>query len=149
MLMREKELPLVSMAFMNEVHKEDIAIINELFELVLSYEKEANSTNEMAITKKYIEWTKHTLAHFKGEEEKMLELNFPAYSMHKQSHDEALVKMDSVFSTWKNEKDVQALKIYLIEELPAWLTQHIETMDTVTAMFFNTGLSPCSISHVN
>ena len=58
MLMREKELPLVSMAFMNEVHKEDIEIINELFELVLSYEKEANSTNEMAITKKYIEWTK-------------------------------------------------------------------------------------------
>ena len=75
----------------------------------------------------------------------MRELNFPPYTIHKGEHDNALKRMHEVLENWERHRDVQGLKMYLIEEVPAWLTQHIQTMDTVTAMFFSSGMSPCSV----
>jgi len=53
--------------------------------------------------------------------------------------------MDELFRTWQTTRDINILKNYFTTTLPQWLTHHIQTMDTVTAMFFKTGLSPCSI----
>ena len=144
MLIDVKTLPMVAMDFMNDVHVEDVEIINDLFALVLAYEHEPNGANEEALNAKYKEWFEHTVDHFKGEEEMMLETNFPPYHMHKGEHDNALRTMDAVFAKWLESKEIRVLKMYLIETLPAWLNNHIQTMDTVTAMFFKTGLSPCS-----
>lgn len=144
MLIDKKDLPVVAMDFMNNVHYEDVEIINVLFECVLAYEKEANEANFDAINNQYATWYAHTVVHFEGEETKMLELNFPPYSMHKGEHDKALQRMDEVYQRWNQNKNIQILKMYLIEELPAWLVLHIQTMDTVTAMFFSTGTSACS-----
>ena len=143
-LIDKKELPQVAMGFMNDVHDEDADIINELYELVLAYEREANSTNAEAVDAKFQEWFEHTIKHFKGEEEKMLELNFPPYPMHKGEHDNALHKMDAVFRNWQGSRDIDILKDYMTKEMPQWLMNHIQTMDTVTARFFSTGMSPCS-----
>lgn len=139
-----ESLPQVAMEFMNDVHQEDVEIINDLYDLILKYEINQTDENEREITKKYQEWFNHTVDHFRGEEEKMLELNFPPYPMHKGEHDRALEKMDSVFREWNTSKEIEPLKLYLRDHLTQWLTHHIQTMDTVTAMFFKTGLSPCS-----
>jgi hemerythrin len=145
MLIDKSTLPQVAMEFMNDVHDEDVDIINDLYELVLKLEQEPSIENEEALEKKYQEWFEHTVEHFRGEEEKMQELRFPPYPMHKGEHDNALRKMDGIFRVWKDTKDLSIIKSYLMDELPQWLTHHIQTMDTVTAMFFSTGLSPCSL----
>jgi hemerythrin len=146
MLIDKENIPLVAMDFMNDVHAEDVDIINELFDLVLEYEKDSTNSNKNLIDSKYQEWYNHTVEHFHGEEVMMQEKNFPPYLFHKGEHDKALEKMNEVFNNWKNINDIMILKCYLIEELPQWLNNHIKTMDTVTAMFLKTGLSPCSMN---
>lgn len=145
MLINKQNMPLVAMDFMNEVHSEDIDIINELFELILKFEKSPTDENNELINIKYQEWFDHTVEHFKGEEEMMQEKNFPPYPFHKAEHDNALSIMNDVFNKWKETNDIKILNQYFIEELPQWLVQHIQSMDTVTAIFFKTGLSPCSM----
>lgn len=143
-LIDKNELPQVEMEFMNDVHAKDADIINDLYSLVLRYEDDPSQINEKLLNDKYEEWFSHTIEHFKGEEEKMIELNFPPYLMHKKEHEKALETMDYVYQSWKKSKDIIIIKQYLSQELPQWLNKHIQTMDTVTAMFFKTGMSPCS-----
>ena len=145
MLLDIDALPLVEMEFMNEVHKEDIQIINRLFDALLTYENEPNEANALTVDHIYEEWYLHTEDHFEGEEVKMREMGFPAYAMHKGEHDRVLNQMKMLLLSWKDSREVKPLKIYLIEELPKWLNNHILTMDTVTARFFKTGISPCNI----
>ena len=144
MLVNEDTIPQVAMEFMNTTHAEDVVIINELFDLVLQYENDSNEKNRELVNQKYQEWFKHTIEHFSVEEEKMKSLAFPPYPMHKGEHDKALHQMDIIFREWQSSVNIKALKNYLQNELPVWLVHHIQTMDTVTAMFFKTGLSPCS-----
>lgn len=145
MLLDIETLPLVDMEFMNEVHKEDVEIINDLFEAILSYERTPDDTSMKSVDTIYQKWYDHTVAHFEGEEIKMREMGFPPYAMHKNEHDRVLAFMQELFTSWKQTREVKPLKIFLIEELPQWLQQHILTMDTVTARFFKSGISPCGI----
>lgn len=146
MLIEKKNIPLVAMDFMNDVHKEDVEIINALYLCILDYEKDPKQNNAQTINEKYEEWYTHTRAHFKGEEQKMVEMDFPPYPMHKGEHNKAMQRMEEVLRHWNRSKDIQALKRYISTEVPAWLTHHIETMDTITAMFFSSGLSPCALA---
>ncbi|UPT78009.1 hemerythrin family protein [Sulfurovum sp. XGS-02] len=141
MLIEYDEIPQVEMDFMNEVHKEDVDIINSIFEQILAYDGSEKSA--AAIDELYTQWIDHTVNHFQNEEIKMQEMHFPPYLAHKGEHDRALQEMRDLFSHWKQHRDIKALKIYFIETLPAWLHNHISTMDTVTARFFATGQSPC------
>lgn len=145
MLLEIDALPLVEMDFMNEVHKADIEIINRLFTSLLAYEKEASEEKTFLVDRIFEEWYRHTVDHFEGEEAMMRERAFPAYAMHKGEHDRVLMHMQALQEAWKNTREVKPLKIYLIEELPLWLNNHISTMDTVTARFFKMGISPCAI----
>jgi hemerythrin len=144
MLIDKTNLPMVAKDDMNDVHLEDVDIINDLYELVLAYEKDFSEENKQKIDEQYQEWFKHTIVHFANEEEMMREKSFPPYPVHKGEHDNALSTMDRVFLSWQSTGDIQVLKGYLEEELPTWLVHHIQTMDTVTAMFLETGFSPCS-----
>lgn len=147
MLIDKQALPMVAMDFMNEVHLEDVDIINELFEQILDYENDPTQLNKQKIEQLYTKWFEHTVNHFKGEEVEMEAKNFPPYPVHKGEHTYALNRMEEVLQEWKNANDIKILKEYFIEELIPWLTNHIQTMDTVTAMFFRTGLSPCAMQH--
>jgi hemerythrin len=141
MLITQDEIPLVAMDFMNEVHKEDVDIINNIFEHILNYDGSEKSAT--VIDELYKEWIEHTVNHFQNEEIKMQEMRFPPYLAHKGEHDRALQEMRDLFTTWQAQRDIKVLKIYFIEILPVWLHTHISTMDTVTARFFATGQSPC------
>ena len=145
MLLEKQDIPIVAMDFMNTVHYEEIEMINALFALLLAYEREPNRDNKIALIDKYKAWTEHTISHFQGEEVKMRELNFPPYLAHKGEHDKELARMQEVFDQWQKSDDIKILKAYCIEELPTWLIQHIQSMDTITAIFFQTGQSPCAI----
>lgn len=144
MLIDKNDLPVVAMEFMNDVHHEDVDIINELYSFILDYESDASSENENKIDQKYEEWFEHTVNHFKGEEVEMEQKGFPPFLFHKGEHDNALSTMDNIYKMWQGSRDISVLKNYFTDTLPAWLTNHIQTMDTVTAMFLKTGLSPCA-----
>lgn len=145
MLINKDTLPLVAMEFMNETHLEDVDIINALYDSILKYKEEENSNNFNDVSTKYQEWFTHTVNHFQNEEIKMQEMQFPPYLMHKGEHDNALHIMDKVFREWSENRDSSKLKEYLEEYLKPWLLNHIQGMDTVTASFFKTGLSPCAL----
>ena len=83
MLLDIDALPLVDMEFMNEVHQEDVHIINRLFEALLAYENEPTEENAIAVDTVFEAWYTHTLSHFEREEVKMRESGFPPYGMHK------------------------------------------------------------------
>lgn len=142
MLINHSDIPQVDMDFMNEVHKEDVDIINTIFEQILAYDESEESAK--ILDELYSQWIEHTVIHFQNEEIKMQEMRFPPYLAHKGEHDRALQEMRNVFSSWQQQRDIKALKVYFIETLPTWLQTHISTMDTVTARFFATGASPCN-----
>jgi len=126
--MTQEQLPMVALASMNDTHLEDVIMINELARLIDNRETDA-------ITLKLNELVNHTVEHFAGEEKMMLEKGFPPYQMHKTEHDKALSQMKEVVEHWKKHKDFNALDHYIKVFMPAWLVQHVSTMDTVTARF--------------
>jgi len=144
MLINKNDLPLVAEDFMNDVHYEDVDIINDLYEKLLNYIASETKENKNIVIDAYQDWYDHTVSHFKGEEDKMIELNFPPYMMHKGEHEKCLEQMRQVLDYFIKNNDKEFLKSYLELDLINWLVNHIQTMDTVTAMFFKTGMSPCS-----
>lgn len=143
MLIDKQNLPLVATNFMNATHLEDADLINSLFEAILSYEQNSDETSFLNINKIYEAWYEHTIKHFAAEEEEMLSKHFPPYFMHKSEHDRVLGEMAEIYSSWKSTKNISMLKNYIKNDLLTWLINHIQTMDTVTSSFFETGLSPC------
>lgn len=70
MLIDKNNLPLVAEDFMNDVHFEDVEIINRLHKAAINYKHDKTENNKQEIIKTYEEWFEHTVNHFKGEEEK-------------------------------------------------------------------------------
>jgi hemerythrin len=145
MLINKNNLPLVAMDFMNETHFEDVEIINELYKYILEYEKEQNELSLKNLEIKYKEWITHTENHFETEEIQMREKGFFAYEFHKNEHNINLSEIKQLFNNFQETKNILELKSYFENNLVSWLVNHIQTMDTVTAMFFKTGMSPCSM----
>ena len=130
-LIKKEAIPAVALTEMNDVHYEEIEIINQLHELVL-----AKKNNEL-ISEKLQELKEHTIAHFANEERLMQEHGFPPYPIHKYNHDQFLNEFAVLAQNWESTKDVEPLKTFLETTLPEWLNNHISTLDTVTAMFLN------------
>jgi len=145
MLINKDSLPLVAMDFMNNTHFEDVDIINELYEDILNYGKDNSEENYKNLELKYKEWVEHTINHFATEEKEMREKGFFAYAFHKNEHESNLYEINNVWKSFESSKDVNILKHYFERNLISWLLNHIQTMDTVTAMFFKTGMSPCGM----
>ncbi len=145
MLINKNNLPLVDMDFMNNTHFEDVDIINEVYENILNYEKDNSSNNYEKLSLNYTNWLEHTKKHFETEEIQMREKGFFAYAFHKNEHDVNLAEITKFWNLFEENKEIKNLKIYFENILVNWLINHIQTMDTVTARFFKTGMSPCSM----
>jgi hemerythrin len=138
MLISHDDIPQVSQDFMNNTHREEVTLINALFEEILTYEKDKKDTN--TIDSMYQTWIEHTVEHFTTEEVEMIEAEFPAFPMHKQAHDDALKQMNEVFDAWKESREIKILKMYFIEVVPEWFVAHVSSMDAMTANFIGGGM---------
>ncbi len=123
-------LPLVDYAPMNDVHYEEVVLLNSVTELLQS-----PSDNTAEITSLLDEILAHTQEHFANEEQLMQTCNFPAYDMHKAEHTRVLSQLQTYVDQWKETHDNTVLLDYFRVEIPSWLDQHINTMDTITARF--------------
>ena len=128
-MIKQKELPLVSLNTMNEVHFEEVAIINTLLE---ELDNEADFETLSESVQKLL---KHMQEHFSGEEKLMQEAHYPSLNMHKADHDKVLNEVRYAEMQWRNKKDEDALREYLQGDVIPWLDQHIKAMDVPMADF--------------
>lgn len=131
MLLTEKEIPKVSVNKMNEIHNEEIKIVNELYKKILE-----NGDLETIIAL-FDEFLKDVENHFSFEQSLMEKYNFFAYPMHRGEHDRVLYELKSLEKLLKEKKNVDAIKDYLENNFKPWIINHVMTMDTVTAMYLS------------
>ena len=108
---------------MNEVHDKEIKILEKLLEKI---------ENNEDFTQEYKEFLEDVKNHFAFEEGLMQKYDFFAYIPHKMEHDKIINELEEL-----QNSDRQTLKKYFEERFLPWLDNHINTMDTVTAGFFN------------
>lgn len=136
-MITQEQLPMVAMASMNDTHLQDIILFNRLSQVIAQ-------RNSEAISRVLQELLEHTIEHFSGEEKMMIEKNFPPYPMHKGEHENALNQMRHEIEIWESTHNFDRIAHYADVLLPQWLIQHVSTLDTVTAQFLVSGISPCS-----
>ncbi len=107
---------------MNEVHDREAVILEKLLQKIDSNED---------YSKELEEFIKDVHEHFEFEEKLMQKYDFFAYVPHKMEHDRILNELNEL----KNGKI--EIKKYIYENFLPWLDNHIATIDTVTAGFFN------------
>lgn len=129
------EIPLVALDTMNEVHREEVALINQLGELVIAGVE--GSPDSEAISFKLNEWVAHTRAHFEGENKMMKEYGFPPYPVHMGEHQQALSRIESLQQQWLGDNQLDRLAEYIFVEWLEWFKAHVNSMDMVTARFLS------------
>jgi len=122
------DVPQVAMDAMNEVHREELEIVNNIHVAIVN-------KNEQEITLLCEQWLEHTKAHFDKENRLMEKYGFPAFHCHHSEHVEALQGLGVIIQNWKDKKDWQDLTAYVVDIWPQWYITHISTMDTVTSAF--------------
>jgi len=130
-MINQSDLPLVSLACMNEVHFEEIAIVNTLLE---ELEKKADFE---VISKSLENLLQHMQEHFASEEKLMKEFQYPTLNLHKSDHDKVLNALRYTEMQWRNKKDLDALREYIEDDVVVWLDQHIKAMDTPMADYMS------------
>lgn len=127
------EIAQVERRDMHSAHLSEIKMINEVAGLIEGIE--AGSGNEHKLKRKLYSLLNHTIDHFAHEERLMMASGFPPFAMHKGAHEQFLAYMRQQLSHWENSGEIEPLANFVRNELPPWMKQHIETMDSVTAGF--------------
>jgi hemerythrin len=128
------ELPELPVPFMNEDHRRELALVNDLEEAVAGHARGEPRTLD-AVLGKLALLAVHTREHFLREEAAMREARFAAYGVHKAEHDRVLAEMDREARRFREHGDAERLSRYLFETMPAWFRGHVRTMDVVAARF--------------
>lgn len=126
----KESLPRVAYEVMNEVHEEEIELLQKIESALNEY-----PLNVIQVDEVLSELLVHTQEHFANEQRLMKEVNFPAMMMHESEHVRVLNEMKSVVNRWEQTRDPDLIKEYFLGTLIEWLMQHINTMDTITAQF--------------
>jgi len=127
------DFPEVPLSEMHKVHIEEVDMINAIYDLLEAVEK--GGADKALLTERLDELLEHTREHFANEERLMSEYHFPPYAMHKGVHDLFMADMEQMVADWRSTQQTGPVKQFMCVELPAWMKQHISTMDFVTAGF--------------
>ncbi len=122
------DLILVELDSMNEVHKREIVLLNNLYQSILD-------KNIEKITIDFDIFIEDLKEHFDSEEKKMKEYKFHALMKHKMAHMQAVLEIRKARTDWDKYKEPEILQQYFEEAFKPWLIRHLNGMDTVTAEF--------------
>ena len=123
-----EQIPILSIASMNDTHLEESLIINRLGVAVSNDDID----DVYLILRELLE---HTRAHYVDEEAMMEETLFPAIKTHKKEHDRHLNELRSVIEYFDKHKETGAVHAYIEGNLSAWTLHHADTMDRELALF--------------
>ncbi len=118
---------------MNNIHYEEVEMLNELDQLLTQYAE--NTASAEQLDKNLEAFFTHMKAHFKAEEVQMEAIKFPPFPVHKSEHDGLLQHAEKQIIDWKETRQLEPISQFIRNELVPWLIQHISTMDKVTAVF--------------
>jgi hemerythrin len=126
-------IPQVALPFMNDDHREEARLLNELAD-ALGAHGDGRATAQ-AVLQAFEALHAHTRDHFWREEEAMQRTGFPPFAIHKAEHDRVLAEMEEEGRSFREGGDAARLWAYVSEAIPAWLVGHIQTMDLMTSRF--------------
>jgi hemerythrin len=125
-------IPQVALAFINQDHREEARLLNELARAIEA--QRAGGPRE-AVLEGLDRLFAHTREHFGREEAAMQRSGFPPYPVHKEEHDRVLEELAGEGQAFREKGDLERLWRYVSVEMPAWFLGHIQSMDHVTAQY--------------
>ncbi|TNF33567.1 MAG: hypothetical protein EP315_08225 [Gammaproteobacteria bacterium] len=132
-------IPEVAIGSMNETHREEVELVNELGALLDQGLK--GEVAEPEITAKLNQWVDHTRQHFDSENQLMEEYGFPALPIHRDEHSRMMAIIESLREQWLADRLVEPLAEFIFRKWPEWFDIHVNSMDRVTAQFISQRLS--------
>lgn len=130
-MITQDQLTMVAIPSMNDMHLEEMLLINSLHDAV-------QSRNVQAIKEKLEELLKESKIHFSEEEKMMEEADYADFYTHKGEHDRQLHELAHIIKYFTERQDPQAIAAYIEGNLNSWTTHHIKTMDADMARFLQT-----------
>ena len=128
MILSPEELPKVSLEDMNNIHTNELEILNALYDATVKEDVEE-------VERLLDEFIKDVEEHFSFEQNLMEKYNFFAYPMHRGEHDRIRMELNNLKKQWNKDKNPKLVKSYVENHFIPWLINHVQTMDTVTAMY--------------
>lgn len=125
---------------MNEVHIEELQLVNKIHDYLMSSKDHDHKKIEGMLE----EFAFHLRDHFLFEEDMMRETNCPIISCHEGEHKRVQKIMFQIFKEYALTKNVNLLKFYFEIEFKSWIENHLLTMDAVTGAYLN---DPSSFSN--
>jgi len=123
-------LPELPVSFMNDDHQ--VAVLHWR-EMLVALESLGHGPDRLlAAVDRFLA---HNREHFQREETAMLSSGFPPYAMHRQEHERVLGWLSALSDLVREGADPARLRTIIERDIPAWLTQHVETMDRATALW--------------
>jgi len=122
--------PILELASMNEVHKEETELITQLHKVA----QEKNNELTLELLNKLIT---HTKQHFSSEEKLMLDVDYPDYHSHKHEHMKQLLDLQSILSFYEMTNDTTAVYKYLEDSLTPWIIEHVYNWDIPASEYIN------------
>ena len=133
------DIPKVAMDMMNDVHCEELTLVNKVNKLIETSKQAGIISTE--INPLMEEWFEHTKAHFSRENTLMETYSFPAFHCHHSEHEQALDQLETIFLNWRERQDLNELAQYVQNIWPQWFVNHISTMDVVTSAFIKQSMN--------
>jgi len=121
-----KDISKVAYEPMNQIHENEVKVLNDLLESI--------KTNQN-IEEKFEIFLDDVKNHFNFEQNLMEKYNFFAKIPHKMEHDRIVRELEEIKNTKLDDK--KFLEEYFYNHFIPWLDNHIKTMDTVTAGYFD------------
>lgn len=116
---------------MNTDHAQEARLLNDLDAALAAHRRGDGTLGAVLETLSLL--AVHMRDHFLREESLMREAGFPAYPAHKAEHDRVLAEMDAEARAFRERGDGERLARHVFEALPAWFSNHVKTMDLLTA----------------
>ena len=126
-------IPQVPLAFVNEDHREEGRLLNDLADALEAHR--AGRTGPEPVMACFETLYRHTAEHFGREDEAMQRSGFPPFPVHHAEHVRVLEELAEEGRAFGEGGDAARLHAYVTRDVPAWFVNHILTMDTMTARF--------------
>ena len=131
LLITQDQLTMLAIPSMNDMHLEEMLLINSLHDAV-------KSRDFKSIKDKLEELLKESKIHFSKEEEMMEAAGYSEFFTHKGEHDRQLHELAHIIKYFTERQDPQAIAAYIEGNLNSWTIHHIQTMDAEMATFLQT-----------
>ena len=116
-----EDLPQVALPGLNQLHAEEVVMINAL--------SEHAAAGDAAFAPALQEFLEHLAKHFEIERTNMERTEYPERAAHLAEHD----GIDARVAELEAADDAGAWHAFFADELPKWFVEHVATHDTPTA----------------